>query len=66
METLKTHLVKLQNCHGIGERMGVMLMIVVDLHSVYQFAYPLFLAVPDLMTKVNSFNDLNKTRHFMY
>ena len=50
METLKTHLVKLQNCHDIGERMEVMPMIVFDPHSVYQFGYPLFWAIPDLMT----------------
>ena len=39
-------------------------MISIDTHSVYHFGYPLFWSLPDLTTKVNSFDDLNKNRHF--
>ena len=39
-------------------------MIRIDPHHVYHFGYPLFESLPDLMTKVNSFDDLNKNRHF--
>ena len=34
-------------------------MISIDPHSVYHFGYPLLLSLPDLMTKGNSFDDLN-------
>ena len=37
----------------------------IDPHSVYHFGYPLFLSLPDLTTKVNSFDDLNKNRRFV-
>ena len=39
-------------------------MISIDPHSVYHFGYLLFCSLPDLMTKVNSFDDLKKNRHF--
>ena len=39
-------------------------MISIDPHSVYHFGYPLVRSLPDLKTKVNSFDDLNKNRHF--
>ena len=39
-------------------------MISIDPHSVNHFGYPLFLSLPDLKTKVNSFDDLNKNRHY--
>ena len=35
-------------------------MISIDPHSVYHFGYPLVRSLPDLKTKVNSFDDLNK------
>ena len=40
-------------------------MISIDPHDVYQFGYPLFLSLPDLMTNVNSFDNFNKNRHFL-
>ena len=40
-------------------------MISIDPHSVYHFGYPLFFVLPDLMTKVNSFDDFNKNGHFL-
>ena len=52
-------------CHVIGERIEVMPMIGIDWHSAYNFGYPLFLSLPDLMTEINSFDDLNKNRHFL-
>ena len=41
-------------------------MIGIDSQSVYHFGYPLFLTLPDLTTKVNSFYDLNKDRHLRF
>ena len=35
-------------------------MIDIDPHGAYHFGYPLFETLPDLMTRVNSFNDLKK------
>ena len=32
----------------------------IDLHSVYNFLYPVFWVLPDLAIKVNPFDDLNK------
>ena len=42
--------------------MEVMPMISIDLHGVYD-GYLLFLFLPDLTTKVNSFDDLNRKYH---
>ena len=39
-------------------------MISIDPDSVYHFGYLLFCSLPDLTTKVNSFDDLKKSRHF--
>ena len=44
--------------------MEIMPTISIDSQSVYHFGYPLFGSLPDLTTKVNSFDDLNKNRHF--
>ena len=38
----------------IGERMEVSSMIGIDPQNVYHFGYLVFLALSDLMTKVNS------------
>ena len=32
--------------------------------GVYHFVYPQFLFLPDITTKINSFDDLKKNRHF--
>ena len=45
--------------------MSVMHMISIDPQRVYHFGYPLFRSLPDLTTKVNSFDDLNKNRIFL-
>ena len=37
-------------------------MIGIDPHSVYYFGYPLFRALPDLTTEVNSFDHLSKNK----
>ena len=34
-----------------------------DPKNVCHFGYPLFLALPNLITEVNSFDDLNKNAH---
>ena len=34
--------------------------------SVYQFGYPAFLALPELTTKTNSFDDFNKKIGIFY
>ena len=47
-------------CHVIDEKMEVTPMISIDPHSIYHFGYRLFLSLPDLTTKVNSFDDLEK------
>ena len=49
----------------IGDRIEVKSMIDIDSHSVYNFGYPLFLSLPDLMTEVNSFDALNEKRHYL-
>ena len=49
----------------IDERIEVTPMIGIDSHIVYNFGYPLFRSLPDLTTEINSFNDLNKIRHFL-
>ena len=41
-------------------------MIGNDTHSVYHFGYPQSRALPDLTTKVNYFDDLNKNMHFLF
>ena len=43
--------------------MDVMPIIDIDPQIVCHFGYPLFLALPDLITKVNSFDDLKKNTH---
>ena len=40
-------------------------MVSIDPHNVYHFGYPLFSSLPDPTNKVNSFDDLNKNRHFL-
>ena len=51
-------------CHVIGESL-VVTPISIDPHSVYHFGYPLFRSLPDLTTKVNSFDDLIKVGFFI-
>ena len=41
-------------------------MIGVDPHSVFYFGYPLFRALPDLTTEVNSFDNLKKIGIFSF
>ena len=43
----------------IGERMEVTPMIGIGPRGIYHFGYPLFQALPDVTTKVNSFDDFN-------
>ena len=38
-------------------------MVSIDPHIVNHFGYPLFCSLPDLTTKVNSFDDLKKNGH---
>ena len=50
----------------IGERMEVTSLIGVDPLNAYHFGYALFLALPDLTTKINYFVDLNKDMQFVF
>ena len=64
MEALKTLGEISYLCHVMGEKMEVTPAIGIGPHSEHHLGYPLFV-LPNLTTKVNSFDDLKRKYAFL-